>query len=79
MKKRLIALLLAVVLVAALLPAAYAAEASFPFTDVPSGSWSRAGVAYAWENGLMQSAKNPKKQAPLKSQKIWQQNNQKQR
>jgi 2',3'-cyclic-nucleotide 2'-phosphodiesterase/3'-nucleotidase len=53
MKRRLIALLLAVVLVAALLPAAYAAEASFPFTDVPSGSWSRAGVAYAWENGLM--------------------------
>jgi hypothetical protein len=28
---------------------------------------------------FMQSARNPKKQAPLKSQKIWQQNNQKQR
>lgn len=50
--KRLFSLLLALVLVFSLLPAAPAAAASLPFTDVAEGAWYRADVERAYGSGL---------------------------
>lgn len=52
MKKRLFASLLSLVMVFSMLPTALAAGSS-PFTDVPGGAWYEDGVAYVYDNGLM--------------------------
>ena len=52
MKKRLLALLLAVCLVASLLPAT-ASAASNPFRDVKPGDWFYKQVQYVYDNNLM--------------------------
>ena len=57
MKKRILSILLALIMVAGLLPAAVLAadaeEEALPFTDVPEDAWYADAVAYVYEKGLM--------------------------
>ena len=58
MKKRMFSLLLALIMVAGLLPAAVMAadaqgETGLPFTDVPADAWYLDAVRYVYANGLM--------------------------
>ncbi len=49
--KRIVALILSIVLIFSLCPAAFAAE--HPFTDVKPGAWYEQDVASAWKSGLI--------------------------
>ena len=51
--KRILALLLTLVMVLSLLPAAFAEGNHHPFQDVPDGKWYSEAVQYVYENGLM--------------------------
>lgn len=53
MKKRWIAMLLALTILLGLLPVTALAEGSLPFTDVKKSDWFYEGVAYVYESGLM--------------------------
>lgn len=53
MKKRWIALLLALTMLLGVLPVSALAGSTLPFTDVKSSDWFYDGVKYVYENGLM--------------------------
>ena len=54
--KKLTCMLLAVLMLAAMIPLALtanSADGAFPFTDVPESEWYRPEVEFVWENDLM--------------------------